>query len=111
MEIVFRVKKLQKQCNSDVSLLKAFGKDNCRKIKLRLAVLRAAETLEQISTNKPERCHQLSGNRNGQFAVDLSHPFRLLFEPNHDPLPKMNDGGLDKSKVTSITILTVEDYH
>jgi len=111
MEIEFRVRKLQKQCNSESLLLRAFGKDNGRKIKLRLAVLRAADTLEQIPTNRPERCHQLSGNRSGQFAVDLSHPFRLVFEPNHDPLPKMDDGGLDKSKVTSITILTVEDYH
>ena len=25
------------------------------------------------------RCHALKGNRKGQYAVDLEHPYRLVF--------------------------------
>ena len=53
----------------------------------------------------------ISGNRDGQFAVDLFHPHRLVFEPNHRPLPRKDDGGIDTEQVTAITILDVIDYH
>lgn len=26
------------------------------------------------------RCHPLKGNRKGQYAMDLVHPYRLVFE-------------------------------
>ena len=26
------------------------------------------------------RCHTLKGNRKGQYAMDLVHPYRLVFE-------------------------------
>ena len=45
------------------------------------------------------------------FAIDLVHPFRLVFEPNHDPLPRRKDGGIDLEQVTAIKILEVVDYH
>lgn len=60
----------------------------------------------------PGRCHELTeGQRSGQLSVDLDHPYRLIFVPNHDPVPKQPDGGLDWSQVTAIKILGVEDTH
>jgi len=44
-------------------------------------------------------------------AVDVVHPYRLIFDPANDPIPKKDDGGLDWTKVTAITVLAVEDYH
>ena len=46
-----------------------------------------------------------------QLSVDLDHPYRLIFTPAHDPVPRLEDGGLDWSQVTAITILGVEDTH
>ena len=46
-----------------------------------------------------------------QFALDISKNYRLIFEPNHKPLLKKKDGGLDLTRITSIKILQVEDYH
>ena len=60
------------------------------------------------------RCHELTeGRRRGQFhlSVDLDHPYRLIFVPDHDPIPKREDGGLEWSQVTAIKILGVEDTH
>jgi proteic killer suppression protein len=64
-----------------------------------------------VPVRPPERRHELSGNRKGRFAVDLKHPQRLVFEPNHNPLPRGADGGLDLKKINAVTIIEVEDYH
>lgn len=76
-----------------------------------MAVLQAADTLADVPKIKPDRCHSLTGSKKRQFAVDLKHPYRLVFAPNHEPVPQKYDGGIDLSKVTAILILNVEDYH
>ena len=81
------------------------------KIMSRLAVLKNARTLADVPSTPPERCHPLHGKREGQYAVDLVHPRRLVFKPNHEPVPKMDDGGIDLEKVTSIIVTEVIDYH
>ena len=77
----------------------------------RLAVLNNAGTLAMAPTTPPLRRHLLSGGREGQYAVDLVHPHRLVFEPTHDPIPRTPDGGIDINRVTAITIMEVVDYH
>ncbi len=77
----------------------------------RMAVLSAVSNLSEVPTNKPERCHPLKGKMRGQYAVDLKHPYRLVFFPDHNPLPETKEGQLDLSRITGIKILSVEDYH
>lgn len=77
----------------------------------RLAVLEAADCLEEIPITPPFRRHELKQNRKGQLAIDLEHPYRLIFKPNHNPVPVKADGGLDLRKIRAITIIEVEDYH
>jgi proteic killer suppression protein len=76
-----------------------------------MSVLRAAACLEEVPVGKPDRRHALSLNRKGQFAVDITENYRLIFEPNNNPLPLQKDGGLDLKRITDIKILEVEDYH
>ena len=78
---------------------------------LRLAVMKEARVLALVPTTPPERRHQLRGDRDEQFAVDLVHPYRLVFELNHQPYPRKEDGGIDTDHVTAITIIEVIDYH
>ena len=82
-----------------------------RKLQQRLMELKAASCLADISRVPPERCHPLSGNRDGQLSVDLEHPYRLLFIPANDPIPVTQDGGLDWTKVTEIEIVEIIDTH
>lgn len=70
----------------------------------------AAPTLIDME-KVPGRCHQLQGNRAGQFAVSLWGAHRLVFLPDHDPVPRLPDGGIDRSRVTRIVIKEVVDYH
>lgn len=111
MDVSFRTRKLQKTFNSDRSLVRQYGNQVARRIKLRLAVLKNASSLSQVPRTPPDRCHMLTGDRRGQFAVDLVHPKRLLFEPNHDPVPRNEDGGIRLDDVTAVTIIDVMDYH
>lgn len=111
MEIFFRNKKLEKSCNSEREMLKAHGATRTRKLKYRLMELKAADHLAQISRVPPSRCHELSASRKGQLSVDLDHPYRLIFIPANDPIPRKEDGGLDWEGVTEIEIIEIADTH
>jgi proteic killer suppression protein len=111
MDITFSSEKLAKIFNSEKSLMREYGTENGNRIKRRMAVLMAAQCLEDVPIQPPDRRHELSGRRKGQFAVDLKHPHRLIFEPNHNPLPRKSDNGLDLKQINAITILEVKDYH
>lgn len=110
MELSFKNNKLERQLTQPKQMAKAFGQ-LARKIDQRVEDLKAADTLEDMRKISAARCHELSGNRKGELAVDVSSNYRLIFEPNHDPLPEKDDGGLDWNEVTAIRILDVEDYH
>ena len=111
MDIAFRTRKLAKTFNSTVELKRAYGARMAKVIMTRLAVLRAARNLALAPTSPPERVHLLRGDRDGQYAVDLVHPYRLVFEVGHAPLPRTEDGGIDAGQVTAIVIVDVVDYH
>ena len=53
----------------------------------------------------------LKADMKGQFHIVVGGGLRLYFEPDHSPLPTVNDGGLDRKKVTAIKILEVDDKH
>ncbi len=108
---MFRTRKLVKIFNSQAALQKAFGARRALEIMRRMAVLRAASCLGRVPKTPPDRCHQLVGDRNLQFAVDLVHPFRLVLEPANEPVPRMKDGGADLEEIDTIRILRIEDYH
>ena len=111
MEINFRTRKLSRTFSSDREIKKVYGDAIAGTIRQRLAVLRKAPSLTSVPTGLPERRHRLSSDREGQYAVYLTHPYRLIFEPYHDPIPLRDDGGVDTDRVTSILIIEVVDYH
>ena len=111
MVIYFKTKRLQKICNNKNESIKELGPKMARKLQQRLMELKAAACLADISKVPPSRCHQLSGDRDGQLSVDLEHPYRLLFIPANDPIPLTQDGGLDWAKITEIEIVEIVDTH
>jgi proteic killer suppression protein len=77
---------------------------------MRLASLLAAENLVDMD-KVPGHCHALTEDRAGQFALDLWGPYRLIFEPANDPVPRTSDQGIDRPQVTQVRILEIADYH
>jgi proteic killer suppression protein len=113
LDVYFKNTKLEKELSTETKLNTIHGTKRAKLIRIRLADLRAAPTLMEFwpPYKAPARCHELVGNRKGQLSVDLDHPYRLIFVPDHDPVPKLEDGGLDWSKVTAIRIEGIEDTH
>ena len=111
MDVAFSTRKLEKIFNKEKELVREYGPVMARTIMMRMAVLRGAVNLTQVPQTKPPRRHQLTQDRDEQFAVDLVHPYRLVFMPNHDPIPRRMDGGIDTDSVTAIEILEVINYH
>lgn len=113
MEISFSNRKLEKECNDARLLLRKHGKRRADLLKSRLAVLAVAASLADLGPpyRGPMRCHELIGDRSGQLSIDLDHPYRLILLPDHVPVPKRDEGGLDWKRVTRITILDIVDTH
>ena len=110
MDIVFKTKKLCKLCNSLEKAQKKWGTENGLRVIQRLNEIHDADNL-RILRLIHSRCHPLTGDKKGQWSVDLKHPYRLLFESANEPVPTLPDGGLDIDKVTAVRILNVEDTH
>lgn len=111
VEITFRTRKLERELNSKRRLQQEYGERMARLIKMRLAVLENAANLAEAQARLTMGLHQLRENRAGQFAVYLVHPYRLIFRPNHNSIPLKDDGGINLTEVTAITIIEVVDYH
>ena len=111
MEVLFHDRKLEKVCRDEYRLNRKYGTACARFLVLRLNELRRAKNLEAMRGVSQARCHELKGNRAGTLAVDLRHPYRLIFEPMGDPIPRKADGGLNWTEVTIVRVLAVENYH
>lgn len=110
MDVYFATDKLADLIRDDRKRRRKFGDENARWILIRLDNLRFAENLAAMF-HLPGNFHPLSGVRDGTFALNLKHGYRLILEPAHDPIPRRPDGGIDLVAVTAVTVLDVEDYH
>lgn len=77
---------------------KVYGVKMAEKIQQRIDEIMAADTVEMMMRFRIGRCHCLKQNRKGQYAVDLDHPYRLVFEKNGD-------------EIQIVKILEIVDYH
>lgn len=111
MDIIFGSNKLERDCNEAKRARKRFGAKRAERLKQRLDELHAAEVLADMRTLPQARCHVLTQDRKGQLAVNLDHPYRLIFEPANRPVPKLPDGGIDWGRVTAVKVLEITDYH
>ncbi|NMW22790.1 MAG: killer suppression protein HigA [Chlorobiaceae bacterium] len=111
MQICYHTRKLEKSVESRSAIKKHYG-DRAKKLSQRLDDLVAVANLEGMRSISAARCHELTGNRQGELAIDLSPNHRIIFIPDHDPVPRKADGGIDWILITCIVILAIgEDYH
>ena len=86
MNITFGDKKLKKIANDQRKCFQELGQLRGKKFLQRLSDLRVAETLEDVR-HLPGRFHELVGDRKGQWACNLDHPYRLIFKPHEKRRP------------------------
>lgn len=98
MDITYKTKKLEKICTNARSAEKAHGREMADKIHQRIDEIHAADSVEMMIDFHIGRCHPLTQNRKGQYAVDLVHPYRMVFEKHGDTIQIAH-------------ILEIVDYH
>jgi plasmid maintenance system killer protein len=112
MNIDYKTNKLAKQLTNALAIKKAFG-TMAKNVQQRMDDMRDAPTLAALQKIPSARCHALTGNRNGEWAVNISVNHRLIFTINHDEMPvQENDiNSINTILVTDIRIEEIEDYH
>ena len=81
MDVEFQDNKLQEFCEDFKKLKKRYGQIQAQEIIKRINELSSAESLFDISKLPQARLHPLKQNLQGFLAVDLKHPYRLIFLP------------------------------
>ncbi len=98
MDIAYKSKKLEKICTNARTAERTYGRQMAEKIQQRIDEISAADTVEMMIQFHLGRCHPLLQDRKGQYAVDLVHPYRLVFEKRG-------------SEIQIANILEIVDYH
>jgi len=111
MEIKYSSNRLEKSVSSPKEIVKNYG-TRAKKVKQRLDELKAAANLAVMMTIPAADCHELDGNRKGQFAVQISGNHRIIFLADQATLTIKENGQTDFTAITIIEILNIgEDYH
>lgn len=98
LEIQFKSNKLERQCLNYQITVRDYGTLMASKIRQRINEIASACSIDELVINSIGRCHPLHGNRKSEYAMDLVHPFRLVFEKSYE-------------QVVTVKILDIEDYH
>ncbi|MDR3232096.1 MAG: hypothetical protein LBT46_00235 [Planctomycetaceae bacterium] len=109
MKVSYANIEIQKICTNPKALKKALG-NNAKFLQKRLDQLDEAANLELLR-NVAGNFHELTSDRKGQLACSITGKLRLIFTPDHIPLPTKPDGGLNWAKVTAVTNIEIVDYH
>ena len=98
MEIRYKTHKIEKVCTIACEAEKRYGMKMALKIHQRIDEIDAPDTVEEMVQFHIGRCHPLKGDRKGQYAMDLVHPYRLVFE-------KIGN------EIQIVNVMEIVDYH
>ena len=98
MKITYKTRKIEKVCTLASEAEKKYGLEMAEKIHQRIDEIDASDTVEEMVKFHIGRCHPLKGNRKGQYAMDLVHPYRLVFERKGNEIQIAN-------------VMEIVDYH
>ncbi|MCR5826094.1 MAG: type II toxin-antitoxin system RelE/ParE family toxin [Oscillospiraceae bacterium] len=98
MRITYKNRRIERVCTNAKMAERTYGREMADKIHHRIDEIDAADTVEMMIQFHIGRCHALTQDRKGQYAVDLVHPYRLVFEKKGDEIQIAN-------------ILEIVDYH
>ncbi len=108
MDIAFLNNDLEALCRDERIQKKKLGAVGAKRLRSRLADLDAVTRVSELVAGRP---HPLSGDRRGEFALDLDGGRRLVFEPADSPLPTRDDDSIDWARVTRVRITYIGNYH
>jgi proteic killer suppression protein len=79
LEFKFKTKHLKKCYEEHQRAVREFGEDVARKYIQRINLIGSTPDFDQLKSLPGLRCHALTGNRQGQYAINLNGFYRLIF--------------------------------
>lgn len=98
LQIVYKSNRLERICTNYAIAKQKYGERMARLIHQRVDELKSAISVDMLVQFSIGRCHPLEGNRKGEYAMDLVHPYRLIFRQN-------------QTNIQVVRIISIEDYH
>ncbi len=86
MIVQFRTGKLEKCYLESKQSVREFGSSVGRKYIQRINIIKAIDNLDDLKKLPGLRCHPLKGDRLGQYAINLTGFYRLIFTLEDDVL-------------------------
>ena len=97
LELEYKANKMEKICNDSSYARRIYGDDMAVLIRHRLNEIEAAASIDFMLKFQIGKCHELQGDRKGEYALYLVHPFRLI----------VKKGNIENTCI----ICKIEDYH
>jgi len=110
MIIIFADKKLKEYANNNKMAVKKMGDKRAKLYQKRLEDMADAGCFADL-VHLPGRYHQLTGNRKEQWSCDLDHPYRLIFKPAEEPIPKNEHGKQRLTEINCLEVIEIINYH
>jgi len=110
LDISYASEGIKARCKPGSKTNRKLSEVNQKVLADRLSDIADAPTLEDLRNGKGY-FHELQHDREGQLSCTLDKGDRLVFIPDHNPVPVNPRGRLDWSKVTAVKILEIVDYH
>jgi proteic killer suppression protein len=98
LQIEYKNRSLEKICTNAEEAEKKHGLRMAEIIHERIDQITAFDSVGMLIQFRIGRCHPLKGKRKNQYAMDLIHPFRLIFEKKGED-------------IQIVKIVDIADYH
>ncbi len=86
MIVVFRTRQLERCYREYRKAVKAYGEDVAKRYILRINTIKQVKDIDELMRLPVLRCHPLKGDRAGQYAVNITGFYRLVFSLEGDAL-------------------------
>ena len=98
MQITYANNKIEKVCTDLHVAVRRHGKQIGEMIHQRIREISAAESVELLVQYHIGNCHDLHGDRAGQYAMDLTKNWRLIFKKV-------------QNRLQVVCVIEITDYH
>jgi len=102
LQIEYKSHGIKEVCENAHEAEKAYGTDIAKAIHKRIPQIKAMDTVEELIRYRIGKCHALTADRKGKYAMHLTANYRLIFSK------KDGDAGMH---IQIAMIEKVEDYH
>lgn len=79
VEVTFKNNTLKKQFIESENALKAYGRQVGRKYIERINIIKKTKSISELKSIKALKCHELKGNKKGEWSIKLTGYMRLIF--------------------------------